>query len=1653
MVGNKRALRPAIRALKVAIWVILALLLVFILFIWLLRLPAVQNKLTQKAISYLEQKIGTPVSLKKIYIQFPKKVVVEGLYLADQSGDTLLFAGKIGVDTDLWGLTKNRIQLNTVSLSNTVANISRSKQDGAYNFDYIINAFAAVDTPADTTSSSWEFSLGQLELTGIRAGFHDLYGGNVIDLNLGNLSLEVDEFDLSKAIYKIANLSIADTQLAVSILPIYTSSDSSQASFHDTPFPFDIDFDEIKLENIKINYDHQVAGQRLTGILGELTITSKLIDIKSKIINIDNIVLKESFVSYHQANRDEHEAKESSDVGENKLSLKVPWSINLGEMQLVNDAFQYDNNNMAPAHNGIDFNHLWVFDVQSTVKNVVFKNEIAKMQLSNLTFREKKGFALQSLAFEVSLTNQQFVLEGLKMNTTNSKIALNASATFESIDEAIYNYENVTFSLDVQKSTFEIQDVKLFAAEAFDSLAIQFPMKSKVFLDTYITGSLGDLTIKDLNIRAFDSTRIALNGTIAGLPVIKQARGAISIKEIYTTRDDIKKMLPDSLQSFALRTPSWLSLSGDIKGSHSRQAGNVTIKTSNGTANIKGGYESAGDKYDAEIVLDKLNLGALLEQSQMGPLSMHAIIEGSGLEIDSLNTRIDATINELLYNDYLYRDFKINGSVVKRLFSGSASIDDDNLDFDLKGEFDYSEDTPAYTFIFNLRNANFQNLNFSARPLRARATVDAKIALETKSINGDISIRNVGIYNGEALYTVDSLLVVSIDQDTESTLSIRSDIIAGNFKGSFSLLGLPKALKQQINRYFTLYEGVQTPSASPQNFKFDLSIRDTDLLTEIIFPDLQPFVPGRIEGEFDSESNRLTLNMELTKIKYATTSIDSIALNIEGDERELNYRFRLKNVSMDSLRIDALQLSGVLANDSLQSGFYVLDSEDEKKYEFGGVMSRLDGAYRFHFNKDQVMLNYNLWQVPADNYLQFGNNNVITNNFSLANEEQKISIIASESDSSFVFKFDQFELSNFTKIVSGVVTASGLLVGELRFTTARRGEFRSNLKIEQFSVLEKNWGNADIALSHTSDLYDAKISLQGKNLNLKAEGNYNTKPPTAEFNLNLEFDPLDLSVIEPLTLGQLKNLKGFANGNMKISGSLNQPVIRGEVTFSDASFLSTYLNNNFTLTKERISFLESGIAFNNFVIRDEKNNEATIKGEIKTESYNKFDFRLKVNTNNFQVLNTTLKDNSLFYGLLKINADATIIGTSVAPKVKVSLSISDDSNLTYVVPQSEKDALQEKGIVQFVDKDAKNDPFLANLPITVSTGNKYTGIDLTADVTLKDESSLHIVIDPITGDKLSVYGNAILILSMNPSGNMNLSGRYEITKGTYNFSFHNVIKREFDIEKGSSIVWSGDPFNASMNIRATYTVEASPLDLVYNQINSTNQEEINSYSQRLSFLVNLLIQGKLLEPEIRFKLDMPDDERNAMGGAIYAKLQDINSRESDLSKQVFALLILKRFISDNPLESQSRTGLSNTARLSVSRILSDQLNRLSENIKGVELSFDVKSYESYNGTEVQGDTKVQLGVSKSLFDERLVVKVSGNVDVEGGETNSNATDYIGDIALEYKLTSDGRFRITGFRNSNFDMIDGELTETGVGLIYIKDYNTLRELFKSNAKKN
>jgi hypothetical protein len=285
-------------------------------------------------------------------------------------------------------------------------------------------------------------------------------------------------------------------------------------------------------------------------------------------------------------------------------------------------------------------------------------------------------------------------------------------------------------------------------------------------------------------------------------------------------------------------------------------------------------------------------------------------------------------------------------------------------------------------------------------------------------------------------------------------------------------------------------------------------------------------------------------------------------------------------------------------------------------------------------------------------------------------------------------------------------------------------------------------------------------------------------------------------------------------------------------------------------------------------------------------------------------------------------------------------------------------------------------------------------------------------------------------------------------------SLESVIKKRFDIKSGSTIIWNGDPLDADISIDATYTVRASPYDLVADQISGLSDVDKSGYKQRYPFFVILQLRGDILRPAISFKIQLSPEDKGILGGAVDQKLNLLNDDESALNKQVFALLVLNRFVQENPFQTESATGTSTLIRSTVSKFLSAQLNQLSSNvIPGMELNFDIQSYEDYQTGQAQGRTQVEIGVKQQLFNERLSVELGGSVDVEGDQARQNsASDITSDVTVEYKLTKDGRFRMKGFRHNQYEgAIEGQLVETGVGVVYVRDFNRWSRLFKSGRR--
>jgi len=320
-----------------------------------------------------------------------------------------------------------------------------------------------------------------------------------------------------------------------------------------------------------------------------------------------------------------------------------------------------------------------------------------------------------------------------------------------------------------------------------------------------------------------------------------------------------------------------------------------------------------------------------------------------------------------------------------------------------------------------------------------------------------------------------------------------------------------------------------------------------------------------------------------------------------------------------------------------------------------------------------------------------------------------------------------------------------------------------------------------------------------------------------------------------------------------------------------------------------------------------------------------------------------------------MDANVKIGGTMETPSVKAILTANKATDLTFVLPSDDPEVVSREGVVNFVDMDASVDTTTVKTILdSVIQYKALAGMDV--DVTFETDTAaaFTLVIDERNGDALKVKGNADLTGGIDQSGKLTMAGSYELNAGSYQVTL-SVLKKKFDIQKGSIITWKGDPMSADVDITAMYEIKTSTIDLIESQAGGS-QADINKFKQKIPIQVFLKMKGELLKPQITFDIDLPSSI-SSQWKEVDDKLAQLRTNESEMNKQVFSLLLLGRFTQEDPFVSSGGSSNEALVRHSVSRILTDQLNQLAGSlIKGVDINLVINSDDDYSTGSAQTRT-------------------------------------------------------------------------------------------------
>lgn len=1638
------------KSLRIFTWFIAIVFTIVLAVLIIIQIPAFQNFAKDKIVTYLNEKVKTKVVVNTLKIEFPQKIVLEGVYFEGQNKDTLLSGKKIAVDISLLQLLDNNVTINTIDLDGITANISRDKT-GIFNFDYLIKAFETPKKEPQTPSEPFVISLGKINLDTITIRYNDAFAKSDIALKLQHLDTRLEKFDLDKMDFdvpkvKVQGLNLKYSQgLAQNSIPAVKTNESSPN--------LKLSLGELDLSKISIAYKD--AQSQLDTELDFKKLFAKFdrTDLSNQVILIDKIELSNA-----EGKLALGKIKKVVEATAVATGGRNDWDVKIKNLSLNRIGFAFDDNNSVAVQKGIDYKHLQLSGLNTEINSIHYSNISTSAIVESLTIKEKSGLAIEAFKADVFYGRKNAFFKNLYLKTPQTLVQNQIEIGYPSIESISTNLGEISVNANLQKSTIGFKDILVFVP----TLATTNPFKDNpnaiLNIDTKVGGKLKNISIPKFQISGIGSTIVDASGKITGLPDVDKANFDLVINQFKTTAKDLNAFVPKGTVPNTIQLPTAFNLKGSFKGSIQDFYTDLVLGSSYGSAKVKGQFNQAiknKEKYNATAELQNFDLGKLIKNKDVGKISLTTTVAGTGLDPKTANATFNGTLKQLYYNNYNYKNLALKGKINNSNFDASANSNDPNLTFNLVANGGFNDKYPKGKIKLNLDIADLEKLNLHAGPLKIRGDVVADIqSADVDYLNGTFNILNLTVADEKEEFVTDSISLIAVATADENSLMVKSPFLNASVDGKYKLSKIGAAISNSVAHYYGSATTAKQSKIENQSLAFDLKVTDSPLLLKLV-PAIKSLEPITITGRYNTVNDSIVMDGSIPKLVYGTNTITNAILKIDKQDDALVYNIMIDDIQNDQFQLPYTALNGKVEKNVVDYDLLLKDLNDKDRYTISGTLKVDDKATEIQLGPEKLMLNYDAWVIDPKNSIRFGKQGISASNFELSNSGSSIKIQSqnSKENAPLAIDFKDFKIETISSMVeksdlqiNGNINGSALVKN-----LSQSPIFTADLDITNFAFKKDTLGDIKIQIDNAvANSLNAAIAITGQGNQVDLTGAY--KIDSGNLNFDLLIGKLNLKSIQGFTLGNLKESTGHFDGGFKITGNSSEPKLNGDLQFNEIGFKVSTLNATFKSMNDKISFVNDAIRLNQFTIKDEKDNDLVIDGTIDSKDLTNPGFNLTVVADNFQALNSKESDNDLFYGEMYLDNRLAIKGDLNSPIVEGNIKVNKDTKFTIVMPQSDPSIADREGIVEFIDQN--NPTLITKIAVDENISQtEITGINASVNIEVDKEASLSIVIDKANGDFLELKGEAQLNGGIDPSGKTTLTGRYELKEGAYEMNF-NFIKRKFEIKDGSYILWTGEPTAADINITAVYKNEAAPLDLVNDQLSGAADAVRNTYKQKIPFETELKMNGDLMTPSISFDIVLPDGNNSVSAEVInttQSKLTQLRQQPDELNKQVFALLLLNRFIGENPFASEAGgSSVASIARESASKILSQQLNNLAGDlINGVELNFDLNTSQDFTTGQEENKTDLSVGVSKRLFNDRLKVTVGSSFGLEGPQQANETTNNIaGDVSVEYQLSQDGRYKLKAYRLNKYQVaLQGQVIETGVAFILTLDYNKFKELFQ------
>jgi hypothetical protein len=1646
--------------------ILLGILLLLLLLVLLIHTGPVKNFIRGKLEAYLVKKTHSEIHIGAINYRLPKWVELDGVFFRDKAGDTLLYGDKLRVDVNMLKLLKGQYEISRIELGGIAINIKRKENDSTFNYQYLIDAFTSkTPDPEPKKESTLALKLDQLDITKSSIRWNDAFGGTIMTTKIGDLKANIDSLDLFKQKYALSKFTVADMFFDLQLLTTGRSSEAIAVSdsAKESILPM-IMIGKMNIARSHFAFYGQASGLRTVNDINEFNLNGLAVAAPQK-ITLDKAELKNSSLLLDRNIIEKAVNKiKQMDTATSNLAVLVK------EVRLSNNNIAYNNPSAKKTDKGFDANHVNLLRFNAGLTNMGYGDNVIKVHVDSLSFKEKSGLVLDSMHGDFSMDDTTIMARNMLLKTPLSRIKGEALVFPASIDEKYKgNQQN---HLVFVNNVIARKDIQLLAPSIMDKYNRQLQGVSFIYVTADLNGNTKKAVIKTLALHS-DKNDIALNagGTVYNAMSKDALMYDLSIAKLTATKGFLEPFV-NTKGKQTVNLPPVINVTGKLRGDMRQMTDDLLITSAYGQASVKGQLRNFTDPdklgYNMRLIAKDLETGKWINRdSMLGKLNGNIFVKGNGIDYKtaSIESVIDISSFRLQQHTYTGINFNINGT--SGSYDVKGKIADSLIRMNMNVKTALNQQYPSAIGKVNIENADLFALGFYKEPFRFRSMIDLQAKdLAPQTLNALIRLDSTIIYQDKKTIRVDSIIAKGTIDSGKTLITVYAPFADAAIKGDYKYNELPGILQNYMARYTKGETTTTTPAGANASFAMEVNLKP-DPVYALLLPGL--FFDKNIHAtaKIDTKQRDSSLVFYLTApvIAYESNKVSKLSIRATGVNDSIKYAILLDTARASSIQLFSTAITGGIGKGSVSANIVTNDTKKKEKYALSVTAMQENDAYKIRLG-NRLKINYADWNVNNNNMITYSKQGVNISQFSITKGTESIAINSTTAapNAPIDIKIDRFSLQNITGLMDrDSLEIAGTLNVQVKVDGLDKTVplFNGNVKVDSLAYQGIPVGNLVVNASSDNNqavTFDGKLTGNSNNVDLK--GNYNQD----KIDASIVLQPMELKTIEPFTQKNLTRSTGKVSGNITISGNVKSPEWNGSIRFDSASTTLAKFGTLLKLDNQQIVLKYPEISFNQFTVRDSLNHPLTINGSVKQEKSG-FVTDLTVKTRNFTALNNTAVVNNELYGQAIVDVDVVIAGPATAPDITGDVALKDKSAVTFVRQPQIASAKDREGVMEFVDMDTvKNFVFRPSDTTTISrTRQEMASLNYNLNIDIDKNAKFSIIIDPLTRDELQVQGAGQLNAAVNPNGDISLTGAYNLSKGSYQLNYK-FLKRRFDLQEGSTIVLSGDPKNAEANITAIYEIEASPFDLLSNEVSDNNNPSI--YRQKIPFQVVLKIKGRAMEPELTFDVQLKQDVNGInsdMANTIDNKLTQMRSDPSTMNKQVFALLVMGRFIGEQSKDffgSSSSDGLKadQVVKESVGRFLADAVSQVAADlIKGVEVDVDLKTVDNYTNSTQRTD--LNLALSKRFLNDRLSLTVGKNFTVDGedplakGQDNSNVS-FLPDITTTYKLSKDGRYMLKAYQKSDYEAIlDGYFIETGVAFTLSMDYNKFKELFRKSRDKN